>query len=156
MLTSIQKVRGDILPPFFKSIIIGLACQAWLLLTAWLSGILVDFSGTGNGQTFESFREKLIVVLIVAPILETLVLNLALNELLLTFLRKTFVIIASSVCFGLMHIYSIPYMIFTFAGALALNISYFYFKEKYGLVRTILIITVIHFNHNLVGILLGK
>ena len=142
-----------------KTLFFALACQALLFATAWLNDTLINLpnSEVDSGQTFNSWEEKIVLVLMIAPLLETLIFNLALNELLFHLIKRPFVVvIISSVCFGLIHTYSLTYMFFTFLGAIGMNAFYFHVRENYSVLKSTLFVVIIHFNHNLIGILLEK
>jgi len=133
------------------------ASQLVLTLIAIFNDLIVSTSSQGGIEDFASFKEKVTLVLIIAPIFETLIFNLLLNELFFKFLHKTiYCILLSSFLFGLVHYYSPVYIIFTFLAGLVFNGFYFWIRKDKGWKIATLCTFLLHFNHNLIGLLLGK
>lgn len=139
-----------------KKLFLYLYSQVALLLLALVhERLLIWYGDSKVGEGFTSFQEKVTLVVFVAPIIETLVFNFLLNELLFRFLKneKT-IILLSSLIFGVAHFYNPLYVVFAFLGGLIFNAVYF--KWLGGRKRAILIVFLLHFIHNCLGLFLGK
>lgn len=140
-----------------KIIIVFVICQVALALSALLNDMIVSTSGQGGVDEFESFQEKVMLVLFVAPVFETLVFNLLLNEVFFKYIKNIYVcIVLSSLLFGLIHYYSLTYVLFAFLAGLIFNRFYFWIRFEKGILTATLCVLLLHFNHNLYGLLLGK
>lgn len=132
-------------------------CQLILVLIAVVNDLIISSSSQAGVEEFGSFTEKIILVLFVAPVFETLIFNLLLNELVYKFTGKiVYCIILSSFFFSLIHYYSITYVFFTFLAGLVFNGFYFWIRRQKGYKIATLVVFLLHFNHNLIGLLLGK
>ena len=140
-----------------KSVIVFVICQLLLVLLAMFNDLIINTSSQDGIQDFDSFQEKIILVLFVAPVFETLIFNLLLNEVFLKFIGNTFYcILFSSFFFSLVHYYSLTYIIFTFFAGLVFNGLYFWVRQYKGYKIAVLCVFLLHLNHNLIGLLLGK
>lgn len=134
-----------------------LLCQLCLMALAYTNDFFVRNSSTGGIEDFNSFQEKVILVLVVAPVFETIIFNVLLNELFYKFFARMIpCIVLSSILFGLIHYYSFTYIFFTFLAGIIFNGLYFSVRKDKGFKIAALVVFLLHFNHNLIGLLLGK
>lgn len=123
-----------------------------------LNGHLFDFLNNNyfkledaEIQELEKQNGFIILAVIVAPIVETLIFQLGLNELLIKLKVKSnfLLLFVPGVVFALSHSYNWLYVIFTFSGGLMLNWFYLYAKAhgKYAFWWTVLL----HSFYNLYG-----
>ncbi|WP_394369470.1 CPBP family glutamic-type intramembrane protease [Aurantibacter crassamenti] len=96
------------------------------------------------------------MALVYGPIIETLIFNMFLNEIICKFLNKYATIIISSLVFAAIHFYSLYYVFFAFIGGVVLNTLYFYCKINWSMYLAFFVTWLLHFNHNLIGIILNK
>ena len=151
----LQKIATN--RPHQKIIFVFVICQVVLALLALLNDMIINTLGGGGIDEFKSFQEKIMLVLFVAPVFETLVFNLFLNEVFFRYIKNVYVcIVLSSLLFGLIHYYSFTYVLTTFLAGLVLNWFYFWVRHKKDMLIATLCVLLLHFNHNLMGILLGK
>jgi hypothetical protein len=76
---------------------------------------------------FSSFREKIFIALLIAPLIETLFIQFLIIELLSALLPKQifFACLMSSAIFSLNHLFSVLYVVFTFIGGIILALAFF-------------------------------
>lgn len=140
-----------------KIVLVFIACQLILAFLAFFNELVINNSNHNGIDEFDSFQEKIILALIIAPVFETLIFNLLLNEVFFKFINNaSYCIILSSILFGLIHSYSIVYIFFTFLAGLVFNSFYFWIRKDKGYKLAALCVFLLHFNHNLIGVLLGK
>jgi len=140
-----------------KIISVFVLCQILLALLAIFNDLISNAFQQSGIDEFDSFKEKVFLVLVFAPIFETIVFNLILNEIFFKLFGKAvYAIILSSILFGLIHYYSWTYVISTFLAGLVFNGFYFWIRKQNGFWLATLGVFLLHFNHNLIGILLGK
>lgn len=140
-----------------KTIIYYLVAQSLGILIAFANEYAINFTASKGNDSVISEYDKWVYGVIIGPIFETLVFNSFLNEVLIKIIpKKIVVIIISSLAFSLMHDYSYIYMISTFLAGLILNTFYFHLRNEYGIWIAFLVTLMLHVNHNLIGILLGK
>jgi len=140
-----------------KIISVFAVCQLVLVIQAITNDLIIRTSSQGGIGEFESIQEKIFLVLIFAPVFETLIFSLIPNEVLYKITRKAiYPIIISSFLFSLIHYYSITYVIFAFLAGLVFNGFYFWIRKQKGIGMATLGVFLLHFNHNLIGLLLGK
>jgi hypothetical protein len=132
--------------------------QLLLACLAFTNDYLVNSTTENDGiEVFRSLSEKIRLVLFIAPIFETLVFNLLFNELIFKISEnKRITIVISSIFFGLIHFYSIVYVFFTFLAGILFNNYYFKIRDKKGYLLASFLVFLLHFNHNGLGLLLGK
>jgi hypothetical protein len=134
--------------------------QFILFFNAFVFDFLVNYYnvelGFENSNLFNSKVEKIVSLLLMAPIIETLVFNFLINEILVKFLNHFYSILISSFIFALIHYYSIYYALYGLLGGLIFNSIYFYFKQQFSIRIAILVVILLHLNHNLLGLILNK
>jgi len=97
---------------------------------------------------FGSLLNHILLLVILAPVLETLIVQYGIIDFTLTkFKSNTLAIILSAVGFGLFHYYSAQYMVATFFSGILFAFIYLIFKTKNG--RPILFVSVLHALYNL-------
>ena len=105
-----------------------------------------------NGSSFDEIPiwEKLFLILIVGPILETLFLNYLPILVLKNFTKNNFVfLIFNSTIFSLLHNYSWVYIFFAFLSALLLNIYFLIIMIEKNEMEAIKFTVLLHFSYNL-------
>lgn len=108
-----------------------------------------------NSMKGKSLSEIFVLVVIIAPIFETLFFNLLPVKIANFFIKNKYaVILLASFGFALIHTYSMAYVIMTYFGAIGLNTFYFVIEEKKGLVIAIGLTILLHSIYNLFGFLL--
>ncbi|WP_196853802.1 CPBP family glutamic-type intramembrane protease [Flavobacterium sp. CAN_S2] len=113
---------------------------------------VIDKIKETNGSNFNNIQiwEKLFLILIFGPILETLFLNYLPILILKNFTRNNFVfLIFNSVLFSLLHNYSCFYMVFAFLSALLLNFYFIIVMITKDEMRAIKYTILLHFSYNL-------
>ena len=144
----------------FFSIKLFVLAQSILLINALLFDFLINkfglASGFENETLFSSLNEKYLMVLLFAPLFETVVFNLLMNEFWNKFFNIITTIVLSSVLFAIFHFYSLYYMFFAFVGGLVFNSFYFHFRKNFNIYIAFLLTWLLHFNHNFIGIILDK
>ena len=98
----------------------------------------------GFQEFTENLFEKFIIIVVIAPLIETLIFNYFLQKVLSKFIKNTFYLIfISSLIFAFAHCHSIIYIFFGFFGGLILNLFYFLNKKdrsiKYAFWMTFLL-----------------
>ncbi|MBU2525503.1 MAG: CPBP family intramembrane metalloprotease [Bacteroidetes bacterium] len=113
----------------------------------------VDFGE--NSMENKSLLHIFFLVVIFAPILETMFFNVLPVELLNSFIKnKYLIILLASIVFALIHTYSVAYLIMTYFGSIGLNAFYLVVKEKKGLLMASGLTILLHSIYNLIGFLL--
>lgn len=113
----------------------------------------LDFgeSGLENKSRLNIF----FLVVIFAPIFETLLFNVAPVKLLqLLFKNKYIILLLASLVFSLIHTYSLAYLIITYIGGLSFNFFYMTSEKRKGFAFSITFTVLLHALYNLVGFLL--
>jgi hypothetical protein len=124
-----------------------------IILAFVLSFLDIDFGE--NSMKGKSSINIFFLVVIVAPIFETLLFNVLPVKLIQFFIKNKFIIILlSSFGFALIHTYSIVYVIMTYFGAIGLNMFYLVTEEKKGFLNAIGLTALLHSIYNLFGFLL--
>lgn len=143
-----------------RTVLYFIIAQGLLMISAFVFEFLIvalDIkSGFEDEEIFTSLQHKYTLVLIVGPLFETLVFNLMTNEILLKIVNTYIVIFISSFIFASIHYYSVYYIIHAFTGALIMNAFYFYCRRNWSVYHAFILVLFLHFNHNLLGIILGK
>lgn len=107
---------------------------------------IYDLEFKSDSLTFESKKEEFILVVIIAPILETLLFQ----YLPYFYLKKysaIYTIIISSILFGLSHAYSIIYIIYGLTVGILFICAFFYSIKKY--LQPFWLVAFCHFIYNL-------
>ena len=132
--------------------------QVLILLIALLNEYFINATQSkGFDLEFNSPLEKLLVIGLIGPFVETMIFNIGINEILLNWMKsKTIVIIISSALFSLSHSYSLVYVFFTFLSGLVFNSLYFEVRDSKQWWHAGLVVFIIHSIHNILGLILGK
>ena len=106
----------------YTSLIILISCFFY-----FLSKIIPNTIILKNDFEFSSLREKIFIVVLFAPLIETLFIQFLIIEILYTiFPRQIFLAcLISSTIFSLNHLFSILYILSTFWGDLSLRLLFF-------------------------------
>jgi Type II CAAX prenyl endopeptidase Rce1-like len=106
----------------YTSLIILISCFFY-----FLSKIIPNTIILKNDFEFSSLREKIFIVVLFAPLIETLFIQFLIIEILYTiFPRQIFLAcLISSTIFSLNHLFSILYILSTFLGGFILAIAFF-------------------------------
>lgn len=134
---------------------VGLFVALKLLLT-YLSN-LINISAANEPITsgFFEFRntyEALITIVVVAPLVETYLIQYLFFKYLTGRLPQWTIIVLSGLVFGLMHHYSIGYVLYAIPSGLLLSSSYAFRLRSKPFVCT----TLIHAVYNLIGFILNN
>lgn len=135
-------------------------------ITLFLAVLLIQISLTLLLNIFNidfgdnSFKNKtllniFVLVVIIAPIFETLIFNTLPIKAIHFFIKnKLIVILLSSLAFALIHTYSIAYMIMTYFGAIGLNTFYLIMEERKGFLEAVGLTMLLHSIYNFFGFLI--
>lgn len=131
----------------FKAFLISLML---IFLNISLSYLVLKFSDSKiiNKQNFSSIDNEFVMVVFVAPMIETLIFQyLIINQVYVSYggkKSKLLAILISSITFGLTHFYNLNYfLIGTICGVL-LAYSFCDFKEKTNYLSAIFYVFLIH------------
>jgi len=134
-----------------------------LFAIAILNGYLFNyinniyFNYKSNGNDLNDFKPilKLTIIVILAPIIETLVFQYLPNKLLnkLGVKNEFLLVFIPAMIFGLVHFYFWLYAISAFVGGILLNFLYLYIKNKNQIYVSLLIVFLFHSFYNLYGYL---
>jgi Type II CAAX prenyl endopeptidase Rce1-like len=116
----------------------------------------VFFPNHPNAFRFESFRERIFVVVLSAPIIETLIFQFFVIEKSIKYLKsnKLTALFLSAMLFGLSHHYSIAYISKAFCAGLLFGVLYFVVQNKGR--NPILYVTIAHASFNLIGVVINN
>jgi uncharacterized protein len=119
-----------------KVISVFVLCLLASILNGYLFNYIndqyVQYPDTDNGLGKFSAIQKFFMLVLVAPLIETALLNL-LPNIILTKLKITneyILVLIPSIVFGLWHYYHPLYMAMTFIGGIVLNWYYVYSKKR--------------------------
>ena len=109
------------------------------------------FSSNGNDMNELSSEGKLFVILIFAPLIETLFFQFLPSQILheLKITKQLYLVLIPSVLFSLVHFYFWLYMVMAFIGGIILN--YYYIEMKKISKFSFLLTLLLHFLYNLYG-----
>lgn len=108
-----------------------------------------------NAMKGKSLTHIFVLVVIVAPIFETLLFNVLPIKIVQYFIKNKYaIILVSSIGFALIHTYSILYVIMTYFGAMGLNTFYLVIEEKKGFINAVGLTILLHAVYNVFGFLL--
>jgi hypothetical protein len=145
MFENLLKVK-----PFFLFLAVLLI---QIILAFTLNFLDIDFGE--NSMEGKSLVNIFFLVVIVAPIFETLLFNVLPIKVVQFFIKNKYaIILLSSLGFALIHTYSFAYVIMTYFGAIGLNTFYLVIEEKKGFIIAIGLTTLLHSIYNLFGFLL--
>ena len=106
---------------------------------------IYNLENMSNSLSFQSKKEEFVLVVIIAPILETLIFQ----YLPFYYLKKykpIYTVLISSILFGLAHAYSTIYMIYGFTvGLLFISACYYSIRKN---INPFLLIAFSHFIYN--------
>ena len=130
-----------------------LALSADILISGIFSYIL--FPDHSSGLPFSSVSEEFIILLLVAPVLETWIFQSFIIKKSLQYFNndKLVAIILSAVFFGLTHYYSIPYIIKATIAGIFYAMLYFILLNKKK--QPVIYIIIVHSIYNLIGFTLN-
>lgn len=158
-INSTPMLRERILLTFSKIstpylILIALGFNLILSLTFAFIRHKFGYAINSNLLSFESIKEELLVVVLIAPFAETVIyqywlvtLTLFLTERLLKKESIILAIIIPAICFGLSHTYNYFYIINTFLAALSINLFYIIVKQRNQ--QSFILTVVLHALYNL-------
>ena len=119
------------------------------LVFTWIIFFIV-FPNTSSGFEFASLKEKLLGILIVSPVLETYFIQYSCITLLRKIIKNDFIIlIITAILFGLLHNYSLSYVIKGFGAGLIYSSEYLILEKKKE--KPLLWVMVTHSLFNLVS-----
>jgi hypothetical protein len=122
---------------------------AFLLQTAimitfalfWWTDVSAEFR-------FDSLKEQIVLLVILAPILETLIFQYAIIEMIKSKRGSDgLAVVVSALAFGLTHVYSVQYFTATFFSGLLFALIYLAFQMKNKM--PVLFVTILHAAYNL-------
>jgi uncharacterized protein len=120
---------------------------------SYLNEQYFHFSSNGNDLNELSYSGKLLIILIVAPLIETLFFQFFPSQVLykLKVTKQFYLVLIPSILFSLAHCYFWLYMVMAFIGGIILNYYYIEMKKfsKYSFSLTVFL----HFLYNLYGFL---
>jgi Type II CAAX prenyl endopeptidase Rce1-like len=136
----------------FKLIILYLLAD--IVISSLFSFIF--FPNHPNTFRFESFRERIFVVVLFAPIIETLIFQFFVIEKSIKYLKsnKLTALFLSAILFGLSHHYSIAYISKAFCAGLLFGLLYFVVQNKGR--NPILYVTIAHASFNFIGAIINN
>jgi CAAX prenyl protease-like protein len=143
-----QKLSGIIAKftrlPVIAILASGFAIQVLLMLlfaTFWWQDV--------SGQVqFRSSKEQFILVVILAPVFETLIFQYSIIDMvLIKFKSEGLAILLSALGFSLIHVYSVQYWVATFLSGLLFAFLFLVLSRKNS--KPILYITILHAVYNL-------
>src|SRR5690606_9266417 len=92
-----------------------------------------------NFMPFDSMKEELFMILILAPVLETALYQYAVIEVVLSLTKLIFkkevilaAVLIAAIAFGLSHLYNYLYMILTAAAGFTLGLFYTIVRSRKG------------------------
>jgi hypothetical protein len=110
-----------------------------------------------ENRIFEAFSEKemFFIVVVLAPIIETLIFQLCLFQFLIKtrINNQSIIIILMSITFSLFHWYHWLYVLAVFVGGLFLNYFYIYVLKNKNELTAVLLTILLHSTYNLFGFL---
>lgn len=137
-----------------KTVFLFLTVLLFQIILAFVLNFLdIDFGE--NPMKDKSAENIFFLVVIVAPIFETLLFNVLPIKAIQFFIKnKLVIVLLSSLGFASIHTYSIVYLIMTYFGAIGLNTFYLVIEEKKGFLNAIGLTVLLHSIYNLFGFLL--
>lgn len=112
---------------------------------------LVSYFITGNGLINQDMdkmgpKDQFFIVVLVAPLIETLIFQYALIESIREKIRPLYACFLSALAFALFHLYSVYYFLFALIGGL--TFAYMYYLEK-SVIKSLLVVLTAHILYNL-------
>lgn len=149
--------------PLFR-FLIRLPAYGFILLflaASILTGIITTFLPQPiieNPLVIEHKWMELVVLLLIAPLLETLLFQSLIIELVCKFIKRPrnslyVALMLSALTFAINHAYSMSYFVFTFIGGLILALAYF--VGRYRRENASLLVVIIHTLYNLSTLVLS-
>jgi hypothetical protein len=120
-------------------------------LFIWLNETFFHYENQENGLSGFSKTWKFILIVVVAPFMETYVFQYLPNVILrkMNIRNNMFLIIIPSLLFGCAHFYSWIYVMMAFLGGIFINLLYVYAKSTSN--HYFLVVTGFHALYNLYG-----
>lgn len=118
--------------------------------------ISYHFNIDSGFQSFSTNKfEIFILVVIFAPLFETLIFNLFTQRILFKFCKNFyFIIFFSSLIFGFGHYYSFIYFLYGILAGFILNLFYYLQKEKFNEKKSFLLTSLLHAFYNFTGFII--
>ena len=109
---------------------------------------LLSYFITGNGLRNQDMggKDQFFIVVLVAPIIETLIFQYAIIESVREKMRPLYACFISAFAFAFFHFYSVYYFVFALIGGL--TFAYMYYLEK-SVIKSILVVLTAHILYNL-------
>lgn len=95
------------------------------ILVSFVSGKFFDQSLTNGFPSFKSAREAFLLGVLLAPLLETLLLQAAIIETAKKRMSPFYACLLSALIFGLVHLYNVFYFIYGILAGLILSYIYY-------------------------------
>lgn len=142
------------IPAYLYILLFLAAAIATGIITTFLPEPIIE-----DPFTIDNRWVEMLVLLLVAPLLETLLFQSLIIELVCKFIKRPrnslyLALILSALAFALNHTYSISYFIFTFVGGLILALAYF--AGRYRRENAVLLVFLIHALYNLSTLILSS
>lgn len=93
-----------------------------------ISKVIYNDSFTNEAHKFSSVKEEFFLVVLVAPLIETIIFQFIIIEILYEKVRKEIICLISALIFASTHLYNVLY--FVFALIIGLALAYLYFIGK--------------------------
>lgn len=124
--------------------LLGFIVQLFIMLLSallWKEKMVVDFN-------FGPWYQQLLLLVVLAPLLETLIFQYAIIDFVLTrFKSPPAAMLTSAIAFGLTHVYSPQYILATFFSGLLFAFLYLVFRFKNQ--QPVLFVLILHAGYNL-------
>lgn len=138
---------------FIRSIALSVVFFCWNIISSLL---LYKYLGVSLGKQISerySITVEFILVVIIAPIIETILFQyLLITQVYISYNgknKKTIAILLSAFCFAIIHSYSLYYFLVTLFGGIFLAYFFCSFKDNTNTISAILYLTLIHSLTNL-------
>ena len=137
---------------FFDLMIVTVFCNLLFSSIASFTSNLLTGNPLNNGvKGFLNCKEEFILVVIVAPILETLIFQYLIINFFLTKTKSFYACVISSLIFALQHMYNLFYFVLTlFVGLIFAYLYVIGKKRNYGFI----LVAVAHSLYNLIVFIL--
>ena len=130
-----------------KSLLLSFAIFLFNIQSSWF---ISKFIGVKLGKliVFNSLEEEFFLVVIIAPIIETILFQyLIINQVYVSYngkYKKMIAIAISAICFGLLHLYHFYYFVLATIGGFFFAYFFCYFKKTTNSISAIAYIAIIH------------
>lgn len=148
IITKIQKM-----PTLHSWILLFFLNFLWQVTVLFFASAIFGVSDADKGPEYATPISFLLIAVIMAPLIETLIFQIGLYLFFKEGFRcKTLgICIASGIIFGLLHYYSLTYIIVTSFAGFSLQLWFIIYEKKYEWKRAFLLIAALHSLHNLIG-----